>query len=308
MSDDVRRMTAELAADPTSLVFLRLGEALRQAGRLEPAAKVALQGLSRYPNLPEAHDLYARVLVDHQDLESAFDEWDMTLRLDPAHGGAHKGLAFLFWKAGDLQSTLRHLNAAAADLPGDAQVQAALVKVQSKLAENQSGAGAQKVGGTPVAEISAPVAPAPQRPGTPKQDEPAPAIRFDMEETASPAVEAPRAHADDDILNDEGLLLVDAAGLRLLGTLARAGEGAADQVAADLAGVTREATRTTRLLNLGEWRSIALETPGANFFLAPPTPETLLLVMRDPSVPMGRVAIGTGRAVEAARRWLETGS
>lgn len=303
MSDDVRRMTAELAADPTSLVFLRLGEALRQAGRLEPAAKVALQGLSRYPNLPEAHDLYARVLVDHQDLESAFDEWDMTLRLDPAHGGAHKGLAFLFWKAGDLQSTLRHLNAAAADLPGDAQVQAALIKVQDRLAETQSEAESEPKSGTP-----APLAPAPISPAPPEQDEAAPAIRFDMEEATSPAAEPARVRADDDILNDDGLLLVDAAGLRLLGTLARAGEGVADQVAADLAGVSREATRTTRLLNLGEWRSIALETPGANFFLAPPTPETLLLVMRDPSVPMGRVAIGTGRAVEAARRWLETGS
>lgn len=298
MSDDVRRMTAELAADPTSLVFLRLGEALRQAGRLEPAAKVALQGLSRYPNLPEAHDLYARVLVDHQDLESAFDEWDMTLRLDPAHGGAHKGLAFLYWKAGDLQSTLRHLNAAAADLPGDAQVQAALVKVQSKRAENQSEA-TREAEPVPVARAA---------PEKPRPVEAPPAIRFDMEDSAAPVTEPARAHADDDILNDEGLLLVDAAGLRLLGTLTRAGEGGADQVAADLAGVSREATRTTRLLNLGEWRSIAVETPEANFFLAPPTPETLLLVMRDPSVPMGRVAIGTGRAVDAARRWLETGS
>lgn len=301
MSDDVRRMTAELAADPTSLVFLRLGEALRQAARLEPAAKVALQGLTRYPNLPEAHDLYARILVDHQDLEGAFDEWDMTLRLDPTHGGAHKGLAFLFWRAGDLQSAQRHLNAAALDLPGDVQVQAALAKVAAKLAEAEAG-------------------PPASAPATPVRVEPAPElealataalpIRFEVED-APPAEEEPepaRVVMGDDIHNDDGLLLVDAAGLRLLGTLSRAGEGLADQVAADLAGVSREATRAARLLNLGEWRSIAVETPGANFFLAPPTAETLLLVMRDSSVPMGRVAIGTARALDAAKKWLEAGA
>ena len=301
MSDDIRRMTAELAADPTSLVFLRLGEALRQAGRLEPAAKVALQGLSRYPNLPEAHDLYARILVDHQDLESAFDEWDMTLRLDPSHGGAHKGLAFLFFKAGDLQSARRHLNAAAQDLPGDAQVEAALIKVEAKLAEAEQ--KPETVESEPVMKSE----PEPQ----PEPDVAVPAapafLRFEVEEETEP-VASPmpaRTASSDEILNDDGLLLVDAAGLRLLGTLARAGEGIADQVAAELAGVSREATRATKLLNLGEWKSIAVETPGANFFLAPPTAETLLLIMRDPSTPMGRVAIGTGRALESARKWLE---
>ena len=298
MSDDVRRMTAELAADPTSLVFLRLGEALRQAGRLEPAAKVALQGLARYPNLPEAHDLYARVLVDHQDLEGAFDEWDMTLRLDPTHGGAHKGLAFLFWKAGDLQSALRHLNAAAKDLPGDAQVESALTKVQAKLAEGE--AKPVEPGPEPVVQAE------PEREVTLVGS---PNIRFEVDNAPEPASPVPTPGvASDDILSDDGLLLVDAAGLRLLGTLARAGEGLADQVAAELAGVSREATRATRLLNLGEWRSIAVETAAANFFLAPPTSETLLLIMRDSSMPMGRVAIGTGRAIEAVRKWLEAGA
>jgi tetratricopeptide (TPR) repeat protein len=293
-------MTAELAADPTSLVFLRLGEALRQSARLEPAAKVALQGLSRYPNLPEAHDLYARVLVDHQDLEGAFDEWDMTLRLDPTHGGAHKGLAILFWKAGDLQSAQRHLNAAARDLPGDAQVQAALAKVEARLAETSAAP-------PPPAVQPVPVEPAPELEALGTASLP---IRFEVEDepTAAAAPEPARVVMSDDILNDDGLLLVDAAGLRLLGTLARAGEGLADQVAADLAGVSREAMRATRLLNLGEWKSIAVETPGANFFLAPPTAETLLLVMRDASIPMGRVAMGTGRALEAAKKWLEAGA
>jgi tetratricopeptide (TPR) repeat protein len=301
VSDDIRRMTAELAADPTSLVFLRLGEALRQAGRLEPAAKVALQGLTRYPNLPEGHDLYARILVDHQDLEGAFDEWDMTLRLDPAHGGAHKGLAFLFWQAGDLKSALRHLNAAAADLPGDGQVTAAIAKVQAKLTEPAPAEPVSMDASAPASEVAAAAMET-----EPAITPPAPVAEPPAARRVAPPAAQP---VGDDILNDDGLLLVDAAGLRLLGTLGRVGDAAvADQVAAELAGVSREAARATRMLELGEWRSIALETPAANFFLAPPTAETLLLIMRDSSMPMGRIAIGTARAVEASRRWLESGA
>lgn len=296
VSDDIRGMSAELAADPTSLVFLRLGEALRQAGRLEPAIKVALQGLSRYPNLPEAHDLYARILVDHQDLEGAFDEWDMTLRLDPAHGGAHKGLAFLFWQAGDLPSARRHLEAAAADLPGDTQVMAALAKVAVRLAELEAGGDE--------ASLPVPPPPAPEA-ASPLSPQP-PAPRFEVEEAAGSPSAGGSPPVGDQALEDEGLLLVNAAGLRLLGTLERSGGVAvADRVAAELAGVSREAARATRLLDLGEWKTLALETATANFVLSPPSAETLLLIMRDASVPMGRVAIGTARALEAARRWLE---
>ena len=39
MSDDIRALTAQLAADPASLVFLPLGEALRRRGQLDSAQK-----------------------------------------------------------------------------------------------------------------------------------------------------------------------------------------------------------------------------------------------------------------------------
>ena len=57
MSDDVRALTAQLAADPASLVFLPLGEALRRRGQLDAAQKVALQGLGRDPHLPDMRQM-----------------------------------------------------------------------------------------------------------------------------------------------------------------------------------------------------------------------------------------------------------
>jgi predicted regulator of Ras-like GTPase activity (Roadblock/LC7/MglB family) len=101
-------------------------------------------------------------------------------------------------------------------------------------------------------------------------------------------------------------LLVDANGLRLAGSL-RSPEGAetGDRVAAQLAGVSREAGRATRLLGLGTWHAISIESGDAHFVLVPPTAETILLAVREPSLPMARVALVAERAARTARSWLE---
>lgn len=293
MSDRIRSLTSELAADPSSLVFLNLAEALRQGGRLEAAAKVAVQGLSRYPDLPEAHDLYARILVDQEDFEGAFDEWDMTLRLDSAHAGANKGLGYLYFKAEDLTSALRHLEAALEQRPGDEQLVAVIGRVRERIAENES-----------AAENVAPASSAePELVPPPKPEPESKPVRAPGAVIAAPPADG---EAPANPLDDDGVLLVDAAGLRLVGSMESAGGAAvADAVAAELAGVSKEATRAVRLLQLGEWQSLALETSGAHFFLVPPTPETMLLAMRETAVPMARVALGAARAMEAARRWLK---
>ena len=79
--DEIRALSAQLAQDPQSLVFLRLGEALRRKGQLDAAMRVATNGLERHPHLADAHDLYARILTDKHDYEHAFDEWDMAVRI-----------------------------------------------------------------------------------------------------------------------------------------------------------------------------------------------------------------------------------
>ena len=100
-------------------------------------------------------------------------------------------------------------------------------------------------------------------------------------------------------------MLVDAKGLRLNGTvLSPSKEDVGDRVAAELAGVSKEASRTSRLLGLGTWQAIAVESPEGNLFLVPPTPETLLLTVRDSSLPMARLGLMAERAARDAREWL----
>ena len=276
MSDDVRALTAQLAADPGSLVFLPLGEALRRRGQLDAAQKVALQGLGRYPHLPDAHDLFARILTDKADFERAFDEWDMALRLDPQHAGAHKGLGFLYFKAGQAQEALEHLEAGLAEAPDDPSLKNAVARVRDAL------------GAAAPAPATAPAAPAP--PTAEEDDAAARAAIFAGLEGA-----------------ENGLLLVDTQGLRLGGGLRdTANSDVADVVAAHLAGVSREAARSAKLLGLGQWEMVVLEAPGGNAALLPASSAALLLVVRDASVPMGRLQVAAERAARAARAWLET--
>src|SRR5690349_7811271 len=132
MADEIRRLSDDLARDPSSLVFMPLADALRRAGQLDVALRVALRGLDRHPYLPDAHDVLARIHADRGDLERAADEWEMALRLDPSHPQASLGLGFVDFRRGNLESAERRL--ASASEP-DAGVASALAHVRSALAK-----------------------------------------------------------------------------------------------------------------------------------------------------------------------------
>ena len=278
-TDDIRALSARLAADPSSLVFLQLGETLRRRGQLESARKVVVAGLKRYPDLADAHDLLARVYGDLRDFERAFDEWDIALRLEPGHPGAHKGIGFLYVVAGDPARAREHLAHAAEALPEDAGVRAALDRLDAAT--------------VPSARPSVPSSPAIQPSSHPAI---APA------EPPSPRAAGPSGFDPD----SPDFVLVNAQGLRLGGGLRTpAGEDVADRVAAELTGVSREAARMTRLLGLGEWRGLAAECAQGNLVVVPATADAVLLLARDRHVPVGRLGVVAARAAEAARRWLE---
>lgn len=283
MLDDIKILSTELARDPQSLVFLRLGELLRQKRQFEAAARVALHGLERHPHLADAHDLYARILADRHDYERAFDEWDMTLRIAPQHTGALKGLAFLYFKIGDLAQAEAHLQTAARIAPDDGSIAQAFAVIRG---------GAAAAGAAPADRFD------------PAGDQTAVAPPQEAED-AVPRIPEERIFAGLEGA-EEGLLLLDAAGLVLGGALKTPdGADVTDRVAAYLAGVSQEAGRTARLLELGGWRGLSAEGQGGHVFVAQPTPESLLLMLRDRSVPLGRLGLLALRAAQAARTWLE---
>jgi tetratricopeptide (TPR) repeat protein len=260
VTDDIRSLTARVADDPSSLAFLELGEALRRRGQLEAAYKVARGGLARYPGLADAHDLMARILGDQGDLAGAFDAWAEALRLDPMRLGALKGIAFLYYRAGDAPAALEHLQRAIEIDPEDESIRQAMARVS-----------------------------APPKPAAP---------------TVLEAPPAPASVPGGSNGNSSGML-VDHNGLRLNGTCrSPRGEDVGEPVAAELAGVSKEATRTSKLLGLGVWQAIAVESPEWNLFLVQPTPDTILLTMREASLPLAQLGLAAERGARDARDWL----
>jgi tetratricopeptide (TPR) repeat protein len=279
VTDDIRALTARMADEPGSLAFLELAEALRRRGQTDAAYKVARGGLARYPGLADAHDLMARVLSDQGDLAGAFDAWSSALQLDPMRTSALKGIAFLYFRAGDRAAALDHLQRAMDVDPDDPSIPQALARIGAEL------------------RAAMPAAAPPQMESAPSPDAPP---------TAAVAERRAPSLFEDVEGGEQGLLLIDASGLRLGGRLeGRDGGEAGDRVAAQLAGVAREAARATRLLGLGSWHAIAVESPDGHFVLAQPTADTILLAAREPSLPMGWVTLLAERAARAARAWLE---
>lgn len=287
MTDDIRALTARLADEPGSLAFLELAEALRRRGQLDAAHKVARGGLSRYPGLADAHDLMARILSDQGDLAGAFDAWASALQLDPMRVSALKGIGFLYFRAGETAPALEHLQRALEVEPDDVSIRQAIARIAAPGGEKTSMSAGQRTGAPPAPAAASSVPPAPTT----------------APEPATPAAAGPFEAVDG---GDHGLLLVDANGLRLGGRLAdQPNDPAGDRVAAQLAGVSREAARATRLLGLGAWHTISVESPDGHVVLTPASADTVVVAARESTLPMGRVALLAERAARSARGWLE---
>jgi tetratricopeptide (TPR) repeat protein len=282
MSDDIRRLSDELARDPSSLVFIQLGEELRRTGQLDLALKVALRGLERHPHHADAHDLLARIRVDRDELTEALDEWDTVLQLSPSHVGARKGVGYVLFKQGRLAEAERHLKEAAAQDSGDPSIGTALHMVRRMLhfthGANGSNGKGDASGGTPLAEAGRKV-----------------------EE------EARRLFAEILGEGEQTALLLDASGLVTAGVyVTEDGRDVAQEVGASLVGIREDAARAAEHLGLGAWSSVTFETDVATVAMAPVLDDSLVLVAAARTVPLGLVRRVLQNCGRRAGVWLGT--
>ena len=275
--DVVRRLSDELAQDPGSMAFLELGEMLRQQGEHDLALKVALRGLERHPHYAEAHDLLARIYVEGADLDKAYDEWDMAVRLNPEHAGAQKGMGYVRFQQGRLEESERHLGRASILDPNDESNLSALLYVRQS-----------RNGGARVAE---------------------PAETSSVVAHALTGIHQSRHPSEifNDLLagGDQAAILLDEDGLVLAGAyVGPDGNDIAQEVGAGLSGVSEEAGRAMRHLGMGAWNSLVFETDGATLAMAPGPDGGLLLVAASRATPLGFVRRLLERVGERSRAWL----
>jgi len=100
-SDEIRRLEEQLQRQPESLVFARLADAHRKAGRPEKALAVLEDGLARHPDYPSAHIVRARALRDLGQVDEALESFRRVLELDGRNFVAVMELAGLADERGD---------------------------------------------------------------------------------------------------------------------------------------------------------------------------------------------------------------
>jgi predicted regulator of Ras-like GTPase activity (Roadblock/LC7/MglB family) len=224
--------------------------------------------------------------VDRGELERAFDEWDMVLRLADGHVGALRGMGFICFQQGRLAEAESYLGAAASAAPGDEGIMQALANVRAALAPEADPARG------PVSESAS--EPAHDRSHERMSDstlDPSHDTRFLFAEVLSDV--------------DQTALLLDRDGLVLGGAyLDHEGNDVAQEVGAELSGVTDAARRATRHLALGDWSSIVFETEVAVGAMAPSPDDGLLVLATSRATPLGLVRRLLDRCVERATRWL----
>lgn len=274
MTDHVRLWSDELARDPSSLVFLPLAETLRRRGQLELARKVATRGVERHPRNPDAHDQLARIQADAGDLAAAYESWRVVLRLVPEHAAALKGMAFVRFQQGDLAEAERLL-------------------VEAQRHDDGTGSVAEDEAFFPATHRAGHLDPA-----TPGGD------------TAGGGPSDPPTLFASVLEPGQSAILLDSEGLVLAGAYrARDGRDVSDAVGATLSGVSAEAMRTTRHLDIGAWRSITFESEAAVVALSPVGINAtgsagLLLVAAAPSTPLGLLHLVLDRCIARSHAWL----
>jgi len=110
---------------------------------------------------------------------------------------------------------------------------------------------------------------------------------------------------------DEGqtALLLDANGLVLGGVYLDAhGADVSQSVGAQLSGICDEVRRSTKYLDVGEWRSITFETRGTVVAMGPSEDGGLLVVAASKVTPLGLVRRLLDRCAARASAWLRTGA
>lgn len=309
-ADDIRAMSDALAADPSSLVFLPLGEALLARGEYSHASRVAQRGAARHAGRADAHDLVARIALAQGDEARADEAWTTVLGIAPGFGTAHRGLGFLRYRQGRLEEARAHLEAALAEDATDASVLSALDAVAAAEAAADAAADAAAEAAPAAAEATrAPRItyagidpPPPRRPTHAGADAPPPM-------PASSAADA-AATLFDALLGDSAqvALLLESDGVVAAGRYETAdGTDLGALLGAHLSGVSDEAQRAMRHFDLGAWTRITMETDAAIIAMAP-VGEPVVLVAAPQEMPLGFVRRTLERCAATARAWLGGGA
>ena len=104
---------------------------------------------------------------------------------------------------------------------------------------------------------------------------------------------------------EQTALLLDASGVPLAGSyIDQGGRDISGEIGSALSGVSKEVSRSMRLLSLGGWTAVVIETDAATIALAPAAQDSVVLLASSSTVPLGLVRRVLSRSVALAINWM----
>lgn len=104
---------------------------------------------------------------------------------------------------------------------------------------------------------------------------------------------------------EQTALLLDSGGKPLAGSYVdQRGRDISGEIGAALSGVGSEVTRSMRLLSIGRWTAVVVETDAATIALAPASEDAVVLLASSLGVPLGLVRRVLTRSVALAINWM----
>lgn len=104
---------------------------------------------------------------------------------------------------------------------------------------------------------------------------------------------------------EQTALLLDSGGNPLAGSYVdQRGRDISGEIGAALSGVGTEVTRSMRLLSIGRWTAVVVETDAATIALAPASEDAVVLLASSLGVPLGLVRRVLTRSVALAINWM----
>ncbi len=104
---------------------------------------------------------------------------------------------------------------------------------------------------------------------------------------------------------EQTALLLDTSGAPLAGSyIDQNGRDISGEIGAALSGVSKEVSRSMRLLSIGAWTAVVVETDAATIALAPTVEDSVVLLASSSTVPLGLVRRVLTRSVALANTWM----
>jgi predicted regulator of Ras-like GTPase activity (Roadblock/LC7/MglB family) len=104
---------------------------------------------------------------------------------------------------------------------------------------------------------------------------------------------------------EQTALLLDTSGAPLAGSYVdQRGRDISGEIGAALSGASKEVSRSMRMLSIGKWTAVVVETDAATIALAPASDDAVVLLASSNTVPLGLVRRVLTRSVALAINWM----